>query len=160
MRRVLPVAALALLTLAARGAGAQRTPSGTGGGACARTPQEAEQQLARLEDEWNRAGTARDAAFFERLLADDFVATGGRTVVPRAAYIAGIRDTSDGVRTRAALSETRVRVYGDVAIVSGLASYAGTPSVRRRYTEVFACRQGRWRAVHGHYNTLRDPTSR
>jgi ketosteroid isomerase-like protein len=157
MRRDLPLAAFALLTLCPRGGGAQPV---AGRGACARASQAAERQIAHLEDEWNRAGTARDAAFFERLLADDFVATGGRTVRTKADYIAGIRDTTDGPRTRATLSDTRVRLYGDVAIVSGLSSYAGAPPVRRRYTEVFACRAGRWQAVHGHYNTLQDTPAR
>jgi ketosteroid isomerase-like protein len=157
MRRLLLLAAVAMLTLWTRGGGAQ---PGSSGGTCARTSQAAERQIAQLEDAWNRAGTARDAAFFERLLAADFVATGGRTVRTKADYIAGIRDTTDGPRTRATLSETRVRLYGDVAVVSGLSSYAGTPPVRRRYTEVFACRAGRWQAVHGHYNTLRDTTAR
>jgi hypothetical protein len=54
----------------------------------------------------------------------------------------------------------RVRVCGDVGGVSGLASYAGPPPVLRRYAEVFACRRGRWQAVHGHHNTLRNATAR
>jgi hypothetical protein len=164
MRHALPGAALALLTLAARGAGAQQMPSGAGGSACARTPQEAERQLVQLENEWNRAGTAGEAPFFERVLADEFVATGGATVRTKPQYIANMTDTSGRVpgapRRPSTLTETRVRLYGDVAVVSGLATAGRTPPRRSRYTEVFVCRQGRWQAVHGHYNTLRDTTSR
>jgi ketosteroid isomerase-like protein len=163
MQRALTLLAAALLATSARDAAAVQPPAAapttSPGAACPGTPANAERELLRLEDEWNRAGTARDAAFFERLLADDFMATGGQRSRTRADVIASVRDTTDGAREHATLSDTRVRVYGDVAVVSGLSSYDGPPPVRRRYTEIFVCRDGRWQAVHGHYNDVRLPSA-
>jgi tetratricopeptide (TPR) repeat protein len=65
MQRALTLLAAALVAMSARDAAAQTpaavpaTPLGSG---CPGTRQDAERDLLRLEDEWNRAGTARDAA--------------------------------------------------------------------------------------------------
>ena len=63
MRRAWLTAVPILLTLCVGEAVAQQaSPQGrstASGGGCARTPEEAERQLRRLEDEWNRAGTHR-----------------------------------------------------------------------------------------------------
>ena len=150
-----PAAQTTDTTAAAADTGSTRTAS-----SCAANPAEAERQLRELEDEWNRAGTARDAAFFERVLADEFITTGGAETQTKAQYIAGIRDTTRAGATspqpQANLSDTRVRVFGDVAIVSGLATFATTPPRRRRYTEVFVCRAGQWQAAHRHANTVSE----
>lgn len=152
MQHTVIVVAGALLSVAAGPLAAQ-------GSGCARNPAEAERQLRQLEDDWNRAGTARDGAFFERLLASDFVAVAGADVRTKADVIAGVVGTTDGPRRPATLSATRVRLLGDVAVVTGLSSYDETPPRRVRYTEVFACRDGRWQAVHGHYSDIRPETT-
>jgi hypothetical protein len=131
---------------------------------CAATPAAAERQILQLEDQWMDALARRDADFFERTLADDYLATGGPTVETKAQYLAGIRKPpSASDLPRAALTDTQTRLYNGMAVVTGLANYGSTPPRRTRYTEVFVCRGGRWQAVHGHYSRLRAqpaPTTR
>jgi ketosteroid isomerase-like protein len=118
--------------------------------------QRAQMELAQVEVAWGRALEAHDTAFFRQTLADDFIATGGPAVLTKAEFL------SDLGRAKQAplpyrLRDTRVRIYGDVGIVTGLITFenpagpAGPPS---RYTEVWVRREGRWQAVHGHYNTV------
>jgi hypothetical protein len=142
--------AVLLACTAEQGAAQQAPPARRGG--CARTPAEAERQLLQLEDEWREAVNRGNTAFFERVLADEFIATGGASVRAKADYIAGMRDTARVIPST--LRETRVRVYDDVGIVTGMSTSVASPPVHRRYTEVFVCRAGRWRAVHGHYNRI------
>ena len=58
------------------------------------------------------------------------------------------------------LEDTQVRLFGDVAVVTGIAVYQGTsggPGSRTRFSEVWVKRAGRWQAVHGHYNAVPPP---
>lgn len=116
----------------------------------------AQMELAQVEVAWGRALEAHDTAFFRETLADDFIATGGPTVLTKAEFLADLgRAKQEPLPYR--LQDTRVRIYGDVGIVTGLITFenptgpAGPPS---RYTEVWVRREGRWQAVHGHYNPV------
>ncbi|HUF35489.1 MAG TPA: nuclear transport factor 2 family protein [Gemmatimonadales bacterium] len=113
-------------------------------------------EIMRLEEAWGRALSARDTMFFRETLGDDFVGTGGADVHSKAMVI---EELAKGVGTVPAprLEETQVRLFGEVAIVTGLAVYGGPdgrPSSRTRFTEVWIKRAGRWQAVHGHYNPV------
>ena len=114
------------------------------------------QEIMKLEEAWGRALSARDTAFFRQTLADDFVGTGGPEVRSKAAVI---DDLIRGVGTVPVprLENTQVRLFDDMAIVTGIAVYQGTstvPESRTRFTEVWVKRAGRWQAVHGHYNSV------
>jgi hypothetical protein len=98
--------------------------------------------------------------FFERLLAADFVATGGRTVRTKADYIAGIRDTTDGPRTRATLSETRVRLLRRRGCRERALKLRRDAARAPPLHGGVRLPRGAVQAVHGHYNTLRDTTAR
>jgi ketosteroid isomerase-like protein len=116
----------------------------------------AAQDIMRLEEAWGRALSARDTAFFRETLADDFVGTGGADVRSKSELIADLAG-STGTVPVPRLDTTQVRVFDDVAIVTGLAAYqatAGVPESRTRFTEVWIKRAGRWLAVHGHYNAV------
>ena len=47
-----------------------------------------------------------------------------------------------------------IRAFGDVVIVSGLWTNKASPTEKTVFTEVFACRNGQWKAVHGHYSAI------
>ena len=121
--------------------------------ACAQTPAAAEQQVRQLETEWQGAFERHDPAALERILADDFLVTGGATTSGKVQFLANIRDPARSA-PKITISDERYRAFGDVVVVTGLATYSGPQAGRERYTEVFACRDGKWQAVHGHYNTL------
>ena len=121
----------------------------------------AQMELAQVEVAWGRALEAHDTAFFRQTLADDFIATGGPSVLTKEEFLADLGQAKQKPLPYR-LQDTRVRIYGDVGIVTGLITFenptgpAGPPS---RYTEVWVRREGRWLAVHGHYNAVQTPPS-
>jgi ketosteroid isomerase-like protein len=141
----------------------QPAPSAGPAAASASAParERAQIELAQVEVAWGRALEAHDTAFFRQTLADDFIATGGPSVLTKAEFLADLgRAKQKPLPYR--LQDTRVRIYGDVGIVTGLITFenptgpSGPPS---RYTEVWVRRDGKWQAVHGHYNAVETPPS-
>jgi ketosteroid isomerase-like protein len=110
-----------------------------------------EQELSGLESQWQEALTRRDVAVLDRLMADDYVLTTvSGEVVNKARVLAEVKSanaTADVHNT-----DVVVRVYGDVAIVTGLVVISGKfndkdVSTRSRYIKVYVERQGQWRVV-------------
>jgi ketosteroid isomerase-like protein len=99
---------------------------------------------------------ANDAGAVGRLLADDWtmVPTEGGEVVNRAAFLAQI--TSGAVvRKTMVLSEPRVRLYGNIAVVTSLIATSGTTNgtafdVKERQTDVWKWDGEGWKAVLTH----------
>jgi len=116
--------------------------------ATARTPGVGE-QIESLEAQLREASLRGDVAFFERTLADDFSHTGpsGETIT-RAEMIA---DCKSGAVTYATLdrNDVRVRVFGDVAIVTERDLMKGSFrnhyfNGRYRVIRVWVRLEGRW----------------
>jgi ketosteroid isomerase-like protein len=116
-------------------------------------PRSDEQLLMRLVQEYNDAQVKRDRSALERLWADDYLYTHSNGAVMTKAE--DIADTMSGEMTwtAAKLDDLRVRLYGEVGIVTGrltmegrAAQYASGP---RRFTDVFVRRSGRWQLVGG-----------
>jgi hypothetical protein len=121
----------------------------------------AQLELAQVELAWGHALQTRDTAFFSKILADEFIATGGPTVLTKPQFLAELGSARPD-STLYRLVDTKVRVYQDVGIVTGLVVYdslPGQPQSMSRYTEVWVRRDGRWQAVHGHYNSVEAPPS-
>jgi ketosteroid isomerase-like protein len=119
----------------------------------------AAQEIHRLQGEWRQALVAKDTAFFGRTLMDDFLLTGDQTVTSKPEYIQKLLESADAFPESRPVEST-VRVHGDVAVVTGLIAYGRTGSdvpFEMRYTEVWLKREGRWQALHGHYNPLLRP---
>lgn len=94
----------------------------------------------------------------ERIEADEFSIThaDGR-VLTKADEIAGLkRQTGPRAPNTAFLTEdTKVRVYGDTAILTGVVVMKFKDSVERsRYTDVYVKRDGRWQVVASHLSKL------
>lgn len=116
----------------------------------------AAQEIMLLEERWGQALSRRDTAFFHQVLAEEFVTTGGESVRSKQEVI---RELGAGTGPLAAprLQSTRVKVYGDIAVVTGLVTFnglGGAASPLTRFTEVWVKRAGNWQAVHGHYNPV------
>jgi len=114
------------------------------------------QEIMRLEQQWGQALSRRDTAFFAQILGEEFVTTGGEGIKSKQEVI---HELSEGTGPLAAphLRSTRIKVYGDVAVVTGLVTFngaTGQPSPLTRFTEVWVKRDNRWQAVHGHYNLV------
>ncbi|PYS60844.1 MAG: hypothetical protein DMF74_17665 [Acidobacteria bacterium] len=110
-----------------------------------------EQELRRLENQWQEALSRPDLAILDRLMADDYVLTTvSGEVVNKARVLAEVKSANATAEVRN--TEVAVRVYGDVAIVTGLVLISGKfndkdVSTRSRYIKVYVERQGQWRVV-------------
>lgn len=123
----------------------------------------AEGEIRKLIAEYDQAGVKHDIAFFERMLADDYVyaGTNGKSRT-RAEVLAEMRKEAAQPTykmTATASQDVRVRVTGDVAVVT--ANWTSTTvgpdsnpypphNDSGRYTTVFEKRNGRWLIVADH----------
>lgn len=110
--------------------------------------------LLRLNEQYLRAVEHADHGWFEANLGDDFLCSlpdGG--LLDRAGFLAQLRPGAGPVEIEA--HDVLVRVLGDVALVHARTAFLldGRPR-RGRYTDVWALRDGRWRAVAAHVTRL------
>jgi ketosteroid isomerase-like protein len=108
------------------------------------------QTLQAMEQAWLNAEKNHDAAAFEKLVADDWIAISpdgqSQTKAERAAEI----KTAD--ISSATLGDMKVRVFGDTAVVTGtddeIALKDGKKSIDHYvWTDVFVKRNGKWLGV-------------
>lgn len=107
--------------------------------------------LLYMESDWNEAYRKRDAAWFERNYADDVTDIDSRTgaIQNKAQAIAALKGDKS-VEESLELSETGVRVEGNMAVVTGInrvrgRDAQGKPMDRRvRFTDTYIKRDGRW----------------
>ncbi len=127
-------------------------PASTGAGV-------AERDLRRLEREWFDAIVKRDTRALNRILADDFVATGqDGTSATKQEVLDSFKVTTPGIDAIGS-EDFRVRVYGNTAVVTGTSSYLRRNQVvgKLKHTEVWVRRApGRWQAVSWHATSVVD----
>jgi len=121
-----------------------------------------EAKILRLEKKWTESYKQRDISILSSLLAADFVITveDGSTF-GKEGYISHSADSS--VRVDAAeLSELRVRMHGDTAIVTGAYHETGESKGKRyeyrdRLTDVWMKNDGKWQVIASHYSVPLKP---
>lgn len=119
----------------------------------------AEDSVRAVELARGQALLRADTAALSRMVADEFTEVSRLgTLRTRAA---NLREIATGVLrlTSVRYDSLTVRLYGDVAVLQGIAdnagSYGGMPfSGRIRYTRVFVRRDGRWQAVTMQQTTM------
>jgi ketosteroid isomerase-like protein len=142
-----------LVIVAAACAGA--TPS------AARPAPDAAHTVGELQRAWVAALQRGDVAAIEEILAPDFINTAANgKVLPRTEELAPVRAGTVKF-TKAELDDLRVRVFGDVAVATGIGIFEGSFgdrgfSGRERFTDVWVQRSGRWQVVASHNSLLRD----
>ena len=111
-----------------------------------------QQALVELEQAWNEAFYAKDIAFLEKILADEFIATyddGSRGDKARELALA----TAFNQQVESAIQdEFKVRVYGSTAVVWFTLRLVGIRQGQRaevvfRYTDVWVLSDGEWQCV-------------
>lgn len=120
---------------------------------------QAEQEVLKLNKEYDEAIVRRDAAAFDRLMADDFSYTSSDgEVVTKAQEMANLK-SGDTKLESGQSHDTQVRVYGDAAVVTGRWASKGTRKGKafddhERYTTVYVKRDGRWQIVSDHTSRI------
>jgi hypothetical protein len=112
----------------------------------------AEEELLKLEKEFTEAILTNNPEAIERFVTDDWIiinADGG--IIDKARFLYVIKS---GALTHEMMEsdDIRVRVYGESAVVTALASSKGKFmeqdfSTRERATDVFVRQDGQWRCV-------------
>ncbi|HST24003.1 MAG TPA: DUF4440 domain-containing protein [Blastocatellia bacterium] len=128
-----------------------------------------EQELLKLERDWLDAYTKRDVAAMDRIEADDFMITfPDSSVRTKADEIANLKKPApEGQPPIFMTADTKVRVYGDTAVLTGKVIQKGTYAegprkgqdfnIQSRYTDVYVKRNGRWQVVASHLTGLPAP---
>jgi len=136
-------AAVALLVFSAY------SPTVAAQGPAAASP---EDSVRALETARGQALLHADTVALSRMLADEFVEIS--RLGTRRTRADNIRDIASGALrlTSVRYDSLTVRIYGDVAVLQGIADNAGTfrgfPfSGKIRYTRIFVRREGRWQAT-------------
>jgi ketosteroid isomerase-like protein len=118
----------------------------------AQTPVTPEDSVRALETQRAQALLHADTAALSRLIADDFVEISRLGTVRTKAD--NMREIATGALKLTAVhyDSLSVRIYGDVAVLQGIADntglFRGFPfSGKIRYTRIFVRRGGRWLAV-------------
>ena len=115
----------------------------------------AEEELLKLEKEFADAIVKNDLEGIARLVTNDWIVVGpDGEIVDRARFFEVIKSgalTHDTMESE----DSRIRVYGDSAVVTGITRTNGKFmgqefSTHERATDVFVKRDGRWQCVLTH----------
>jgi ketosteroid isomerase-like protein len=119
-------------------------------------------EVKELKRQYDVAQMANDGAWFERMLAEDYVFIGADGSVTTKADFVRDMQTKDLVWKSVAVKDMKIRVYGDTAVVTGRffgqGQYKGTPlDERQRFTSLWIKRSGRWQGISEHGSKLSPP---
>jgi len=120
----------------------------------------AAQEIAELHIRWRAALASRDTAFFATTLVDNFQLTGGQATLSKSQFMMAVASDTGGVAP-SRFDQTSIRLYGNVAVATGLIRYdipGETGPAMTRYTEVWVKEGRQWRAAHLHYNPVPPAT--
>jgi len=115
-----------------------------------------------LELKWTESYKQRSIDILSSLLAEDFVITiEDGSVYSKAGYISHSADPTVEVQL-AELSDLKVRMHGDTAIVTGAYHERGESKgkayeYRDRFTDVWMKIGGKWQVVSSHYSVPFKP---
>jgi ketosteroid isomerase-like protein len=134
--------------------------------AAARQDSHSEQELLKLLRERRDAFYRGDIGTFSHLETNDFtrITERGR-LVNKEEQLAGMKAQIAASGPGNAIpiytdDDLKVRVYGDVAVITGRLTEKGKSASgesyneQTRFTEVWVKRDGEWQTVHNHYTTI------
>jgi ketosteroid isomerase-like protein len=119
----------------------------------AQTQNSAEKELVGVENAWKQAVVKRDAPALQRLYADEYTSVDQEGMTWNKKQDIEIDIAGVSRLSTYKLEDLSVRIYGDVALVTGRNSATGKVLDRpaksqTRFTDVFVKRDGRWQCVH------------
>lgn len=114
--------------------------------------------IRSLELKWTESYRQRQVEMLSSLLAEDFIITieDGSTY-GKTGYISHSADPSVHVQV-ADMSDVKVRMHGNTAVVTGAYHEVGESSGKRyeyhdRFTDVWMKTGGKWQVIASHYST-------
>jgi len=117
------------------------------------------EEIKEADRERIRAQINADAAALDRLYADDFIGIGPSGTVRTKKDV--LSDFTSGTLKFQSITtdEVRIRVYGNVAVETGLSTMKGQDAgkvvpEKNRFTRVWIKEGSRWRLVSNHYSNL------
>jgi ketosteroid isomerase-like protein len=116
---------------------------------------EARKQIEHLESEWREAAIKNDIATLDRLLADDYIGISATGTLQTKQQLLAARAAGKVKFDKIDYDDTKIRVYGDTAVVTTTADVVGHSetngdfSGKYRYTRVYTRhnKDGNWRIV-------------
>jgi len=127
------------------------------GNLCVAQKSDANAKIMALENKWNEAYLKAEIAALNSLLADDFIITveDGSTY-SKPGYIAHAGDANVKVEV-AEISDVRVRMHGNTAVVTGAYHERGTSKGKPyeyhdRYTDIWQSSGGNWQLIASHFS--------
>jgi ketosteroid isomerase-like protein len=117
--------------------------------------------ITKLENDGVKADLANDAAFYQKLMAEDW--TGGDsdgTWFTKAQVLKMMADTKNNKTNSEKLSELKVRVYGNAAVATYKDTYDALFNGEHRTrtviaTDTFVKMGGEWKEVASHSSTAK-----
>jgi hypothetical protein len=112
--------------------------------------------ITQFENDAVKANLAGDSSFYEKGYADDW--TGGFSGgiwTTKASILADMKDSANNKMNTEAISDLKVRVYGDTAVATYTDTYDGMVRGEHRAktvlsTDTFVRQNGMWKEVAGH----------
>ncbi|HUB19863.1 MAG TPA: nuclear transport factor 2 family protein [Acidobacteriaceae bacterium] len=126
---------------------------------------EIHREIEALEQQWRQATVTNNIGEMNRLLADDYVGITSNGTVENKQQALAQRSAGTIRITKLDLTDTRVRVYGDTAVVTSQAQLEGTNGTSDigglyRYTRVYTRRLGEWKIVSFEASRIPDLDAR
>jgi ketosteroid isomerase-like protein len=120
-----------------------------------------ESELIAIAEAWAEAIVANDAARIAEFVTDDWVLVSASGISAGTEFLALVESGQLSHSAMAAVGDTRVRVWGDAAVltarVTNTAHFGGQRFDADEWTtDVFVRQHGRWRCAVSHY-TGREP---
>ena len=120
--------------------------------------------LTQLEHAWSDAVVKHDVDFIERMEADDYVSTGPDGAVLRKADDLAVARAQFVKIESFILSDVKVRVFGETAVVTGETTFKGTAGDANvggdfRWTDVFVNHDGHWQAEASQATRISKPAA-
>ena len=125
---------------------------------------EQHKEVEAIENQWRQAMLNNDVGDMDKLLADDYIAITANGTIETKAQSLAVRKAGTVRITKMDVSDTKVRIYGDTAVVTSRAEINGSNgasdvSGHYRYTRVYNYRLGKWKIVSFEASRMRDPNS-
>lgn len=126
---------------------------------------EIHKRIETLEQLWRQAIVTNNVSEMDRLLADDYIGITSNGTVETKKEAVDQRAAGTVRISTLDLTDTKVRVYGDTAVVTSQADLVGTNgttdiSGKYRYTRVYNRRLGQWKIVSFEASRIHDVDAR